>query len=118
MQGTAGNGFPSACDKTGNSAMTRDVDLSGVTSATLYYESWSAPGGSSDTMYVYASTNSGATWSYLASASRSSSWLMQTVSLAAYVGQPTVRIDFRFFNACGDCCGLVWNVDNVQIEAK
>ncbi len=116
MEGTAGSSG-SSCDRSGNTSMVLDVNLSAVTAATLYFRSWSAPG-SLDTMYVFASANGGATWTNIASASRVSSWLLQTVSLAAYVGQPTVRIRFQFTNRCGDCCGVDWLVDNVQIEAR
>lgn len=97
--------------------MVLDVNLSGLASASLYFLSYATPG-SLDTMTVYASTTGGASWSYLASAPAFASWSSVAVNMAAYVGQPAVRIRFEFTNHCGDCCGVNWNVDNVIIEGR
>lgn len=97
--------------------MALDVSLATATSATLYYRSW-ATVGVADSMAVYVSTTGGASWSFLASAPRTMSWLQQSVSLAAYLGRPAVRIRFQFYNGCPDCCGVDWYVDNVIIEAR
>ena len=117
LRGTAGSAVPSSCDVVGNASMVVDVDLSSFTSAALYFSSY-ATTGEYDTMVVYASTNAGASWNYLATAPRFASWSSVAVNLAAYVGQPAVRLRFEFTNVCGDIRGVTWNIDNVIIEGR
>lgn len=116
LRGTAGSAVPASCDVVGDASMVVDMDLSGFTSAFLYFLSY-ATTGEYDTMIVYASANGGASWSYLASAPRFASWSSVAVNLAAYVGQPSVRLRFEFMNVCGDIRGVTWNVDQVIVEA-
>jgi hypothetical protein len=117
LSGTAGN-TASSCDVTGDASMVLGVSLVGLTSASLYFMSAANPYGSLDVMTVYVSTNGGTSWSSLASAPTSSNWSNVAVNLAAYVGQPSVRLRFEFTNHCGDCCGVDWFIDNVFIEGR
>ena len=101
----------SGCDVVRSLYLARDLDLSGVSSATL--ELWHrAVVGSSDYLRVLVSTDGGATWSTLASAS----YVRQTYDLTPHAGTTSLRIGFRFRNVCGNAHGVDWYVDDVTVH--
>jgi len=106
--------FADGCSITKNALLGRDIDLSGVTAATLQFKS-TATIGVKDSLAVLISKDGGYTWSTLSGVGDTSDWQSVTLSLSAYVGQPLVRIGFTFTNVCGDCCGVDWYIDDVRV---
>ncbi len=107
-------GSSSDCGITRSTYLASDIDLTGVTSATLEYRH-SAIVGSSDHLYVLVSTAGGASWTPIDGPGGSGGFALRTVDLSAYAGMP-VRIAFRFNNVCGDAYGVTWWVDDVAVE--
>lgn len=97
--------------------MLRWIDLSGYTSATLSFSDYGSYG-AQDTFRVYVRAASGSTSTYVGSSAPTSTWTPRTFDLTPFVGNPAIRVEFDFYNGCGDCCGADWFIDNVLITAK
>jgi len=117
LLGTWGGDLSTGCNITKSALLGQDMNLSGVATATLQFQSTSAVG-ANDSLSVLISTNGGQTWSTLSSVGSTSAWQLVTISLSAYVGQPLVRIGFSFTNLCSDCCGVTWNIDEVRVTTS
>ncbi len=95
--------------------MNVDVNLALARTATLEFVhrgEW----GRRDFLRVRASTDGGFSWTTIAWPDALASWATVTIDLAAYVGNPTVRFGFEFYNECGDCCGVQWYIDEVYVR--
>ena len=96
----AADGF---CTDPGNhfSAMNVDVNTSGQTGVSLTFW-WLCNGGTQNYGEVYFSTNSGVSWNLISTPisqyRNQTNWIQQTITLAAFDNQPTLRFGFRFVN--------------------
>ena len=115
-----------------DSRLTRDVDLSGVTAATLTFDTWYDIEDGWDYGYVAASTDGGTTWKALTGqhtttknpvgaaygpgyTGKSSGWVAESVDLGAYAGK---KILLRFELINDDATNLTgFAVDNISIPA-
>jgi hypothetical protein len=100
--------------------MALSVDLTGAVSPVLVYWDKLAAGcsstGSGNSVYVEASSDGGTTWSQLVHTwcSDHSTWLLQQLSLAAFVGE-NVMIRFRVLQ-WASYVGDGWYIDDVEIR--
>ncbi len=97
--------------------MAHPLDLRGYTTATLTFTD-QAVAGTSDSLFVFVSTNNGVSSTLIGASGPSSTWTPRTFDLTPYVGNASVQVRFVFQNNCGDCCGVDWYVDDVLITAK
>lgn len=115
-----------------DSRLTREVDLSGVTAATLTFDAWYDIEDEWDYAYVAASSDGGTTWKSLPGqlttdrnpvgaaygpgyTGESSGWAQETVDLGAYAGK-SVLLRFELIN--DDSTNLIgFAVDNIAIPA-
>jgi hypothetical protein len=113
-----------------NSRLTREINLSGVTSATLTYDVWHDIEPGWDYAYVAVSTDEGRTWRALPGQQTSTydplsvaygpgytgtseSWVTETVDLSPYAGQ---QVLLRFEYVTDDASHLTgFAVDNLAI---
>jgi len=96
----AADGF---CTDPGNHFASMDTDVS-----TIGYSSvncsfwWLCQGGTANYGEIYYSTNSGSTWTLITTPigqyRNQPSWVQQTIDLAAFAQQGTLRLGFRFVN--------------------
>jgi immune inhibitor A len=115
-----------------DSRLTRTIDLTGVTSATLSFDAWYDIEPGWDYAYVAASTDAGRTWQALAGQQTttydpigaaygpgytrtSGGWVGETIDLSAYAGD---EILLRFEYITDDATHLTgFAVDNIAIDA-
>jgi immune inhibitor A len=113
-----------------DSKLTREVDLSSVSSATLSFDTWYDIEDGWDYAYVAASTDGGATWKALPGqhtttknpggaaygpgyTGDSAGWAHETVDLSAYAGH---KVMLRFEYITDDAINLTgFAVDNISI---
>ena len=113
-----------------DSKLTREVDLSSVSSATLSFDTWYDIEDGWDYAYVVASTDGGATWSALPGehtttrnpsgaaygpgyTGDSAGWVHETTNLSAYAGR---KVLLRFEYITDDATNLTgFAVDNIQV---
>ncbi|MEO8456531.1 MAG: hypothetical protein ABI559_01845 [Chloroflexota bacterium] len=115
-----------------DSRLTREVDLSSVTSAALNFDAWYSIEDGWDYGYVDVSADGGATWKPLTGqhtttknpagaaygpgyTGESGGWVAETVDLSAYAGK---KIQLRFELLNDDATNLTgFAVDNISIPA-
>jgi len=115
-----------------DSRLTTEIDLSGVSSATLTFDTWYDIEEAWDYGYVAASADGGDTWQALSGqrttgrnpvgaaygpgyTGNSGGWVQETVDLSAYAGK-TVLLRFELIN--DDSTNLIgFAVDNIAIPA-
>ena len=115
-----------------DSRLTREVDISSVTAATLEFDTWYETEDGWDYAYVAASTDGGDTWKTLPGqhttdknpvgasygsgyTGKSGGWTHETVDLGGYAGKK-VLLRFELIN--DDATNLVgFAVDNIEIPA-
>ncbi|MBP6699581.1 MAG: hypothetical protein KA175_18315, partial [Flavobacteriales bacterium] len=96
----AADGF---CTDPGNhfAAMNTDVSTAGETGVALTFW-WLCNGGTQNYGEVYYSTNSGAAWNLISTPisqyRNQTNWVQQTITMAAFDNQPTLRFGLRFVN--------------------
>jgi immune inhibitor A len=113
-----------------DSKLTREFDLSGISSATLTFDTWYDIEDGWDYAYVAASTDNGATWAALPGqhtttrnpsgaaygpgyTGDSAGWVHETIDLSTYVGH---KVLLRFEYITDDATNLTgFAVDNIQI---
>ncbi|HYG50105.1 MAG TPA: T9SS type A sorting domain-containing protein [Flavobacteriales bacterium] len=102
--------------------MNMDVSTVGYTGVEFSF--WWACGGAT-TIYgeVYYSTNGGSTWTLITAAptqyKSQTTWAQQTIAMAAFDGQPTLRFAFRLYNASGSTSAADpgFSLDDIKITA-
>ena len=117
--------------------LTREVDLTGVTSATLTYKTWFDMERGWDFAYVEASRDGGTTWEVLPASSSTTAdpldvaygpgytgtsgggdepeWLDESVDLSAFTGGPAL---IRFEYVTDEAVNLAgWAIDDIAIDA-
>ncbi|MBK6542716.1 MAG: hypothetical protein IPG10_15835 [Flavobacteriales bacterium] len=96
----AADGF---CTDPGNhfAAMNTDVSTAGETGVSLTFW-WLCNGGTQNYGEVYYSTNSGAAWNLISTPisqyRNQTNWVQQTITMAAFDNQPSLRFGLRFVN--------------------
>ena len=113
-----------------DSKLTREFDLSSVSSATLSFDTWYDIEDGWDYAYVAASTDGGATWTALPGqhtttrnpagaaygpgyTGDSAGWVHETIDLSAYAGH---KVMLRFEYITDDATNLTgFAVDNIQV---
>ena len=113
------------CTNPGNHFTRMDQDVSTVgLSGTTFSFWWLCNGGNSIYGEVYYSTDGGSSWNLIttpiAQYRNQPTWTQQSISLAAFDGQPTLRFGFRFVNGTSLLGGQDpgFGIDDVRIEAQ
>ena len=110
--------------------LTRELDLSGLTSATLRFSTWYSIEGGWDYAYVAASTDGGKTWEALPGSQttdynpveasygpgytgKSGGWVEEEIDLSAYAGR---KVLLRFEYVSDDATSLTgFAIDDIEI---
>ncbi len=108
--------FASMCAEHGELEMLNDISLATATSARLEFHEI-LDSGARDGLDVLASVDGGTSWAPLGTSGPSAAWRPRSFDLSPYLGRPRFRVAFRFRNACGDCCGVIWGLDAVAVRA-
>ena len=113
-----------------NTRLTREFDLSSLTSATLSFSTWYEIEYGWDYAYVALSTDGGKTWTALPGTTTtdfdpvgaaygqgytgsSGGWVQEQVNLSAYAGQ---KVLVRFEYVTDDATSLTgWAIDNIEV---
>ena len=117
------NGYSGSAQNNEDWLISPAVDLSSATCASLTFQS--AKSFTGNALQVFVSTNysgtglpSTATWTQLTATVATQSNFVWTssnsISLAPYIGNPNVRIAFKYTSTTGGAAQ--WRVDNVKIQ--
>jgi len=106
--------FDLGCSSTSDAYLAMAIDLSHATSAFMTYVQ-SGTIGANDALDVIASVNGGASWAVFHRVGVSSGWSRVEVRLDQFVGVSDLRLGFRFYNGCNDCCGVEWLIDDLEV---
>ncbi len=90
------------------------LDLSGATDPKLSFMHQCDTESGYDFGYIEASADGGVTWQTLYQCDNQSAWQNQVIDLAAYAGQPDVRIRFRL-QTDSSVTRPGWSLDDVRI---
>ncbi|MGB3869685.1 MAG: T9SS type A sorting domain-containing protein [Flavobacteriales bacterium] len=111
------------CTNAGNhfTRMSSDVSTVGATEVSLDFW-WLCAGGPNSYGELYYSADAGTSWNLvstpIAAYRNQSTWVQQTVSLPAFVGQATLRFGFRFVNAMATAASdPAFGIDDVSITS-
>lgn len=107
--------FAVGCGATSSATTATSLNLQGAASATLEFMHRGTMGQYDDARVV-VSLDDGASWSTVTTLALPSTWSLQTVNLSSYAGAASVRVGFRFYNACGDSAGVDWLIDQVVVR--
>lgn len=109
-------------DETNFTAMAQDVSTNGYDSVTVSFL-WLCSGGTTIYGEFYYSTNSGTNWNVVTAPvsqyKNQSNWVQQSITLAGFAGQPTLRFGFRFVNQnSATAADPGFGIDEFMITAK
>ena len=107
--GTNDDGCGQVCDKGNELVMSPVIDLTGVSNPFLkvdifYFEG--AYQGITETAFIEASTDGGATWTVISDLAGAADWRTEFVSLSAYANAPSLTIGFRYKDSGGWLFGM------------
>ena len=110
---TASNDDECNCDSAEDYIITRSMDFSDVTSATLEFDSF-YNGDFSQLAFVEVSTDGGQTFEVVEQLDPADEWVRRTVDLSGYAGESDVRVAFHADDAGVWASG--WAVDDVVVK--